>query len=47
MAADEDLDKTISRLTKEMKEAAKNVELERATELLDKLRELKELRIFV
>jgi excinuclease ABC subunit B len=47
MAADEDLDKTISRLTKEMKEAAKNLEFERATELRDKLRELKELRIFV
>jgi excinuclease ABC subunit B len=47
MAADEDLDKTISRLTKEMKEAAKNLEFERATELRDRLRDLKELRIFV
>jgi excinuclease ABC subunit B len=43
----EDLDKTISRLTKEMKEAAKNLDFERAAELRDKLRELKEMRIFV
>jgi excinuclease ABC subunit B len=47
MVADEDLDKTISRLTKEMKEAAKNLDFERATEIRDRLRELKEMRIFV
>ena len=47
MVADEDLDKTISRLTKEMKDAAKNLDFERAAELRDKLRELKEMRIFV
>jgi excinuclease ABC subunit B len=43
----EDLDKAIARLTKEMKEAAKNLEFEKATEIRDKLRELKEIRIFV
>jgi excinuclease ABC subunit B len=47
MVADEDLDKTISRLTKEMKEAAKNLDFERAAEIRDRLRELKEMRIFV
>jgi excinuclease ABC subunit B len=47
MRADEDLDKAISRLTKEMKEAAKNLDFERAAEIRDKLRELKEIRIFV
>ncbi len=47
LAADEDLDKTISRLTKEMKEAAKNLDFERAAEIRDRLRELKEMRIFV
>ncbi|HXG58580.1 MAG TPA: excinuclease ABC subunit UvrB [Thermoanaerobaculia bacterium] len=47
LVADEDLDKTISRLTKEMKEAAKNLDFERAAEIRDRLRELKELRIFV
>jgi excinuclease ABC subunit B len=47
MVADEDIDKAISRLTKEMKDAAKNLDFERATEIRDKLRELKELRIFV
>ncbi|HEV2720057.1 MAG TPA: UvrB/UvrC motif-containing protein, partial [Thermoanaerobaculia bacterium] len=47
MVADEDLDKTISRLTKEMKEAAKNLDFEKAAELRDRLRELKEMRIFV
>src|SRR5256885_740679 len=47
MGADEDLDKAISRLTKEMKEAAKNLDFERAAEIRDKLRELKEIRIFV
>ncbi|HET7437225.1 MAG TPA: excinuclease ABC subunit UvrB [Thermoanaerobaculia bacterium] len=43
----EDLDKAISRLSKEMKEAAKNLDFERAAELRDKVRELKEARIFV
>jgi excinuclease ABC subunit B len=47
LGADEDLDKAISRLTKEMKEAAKNLDFERAAEIRDKLRELKEIRIFV
>jgi excinuclease ABC subunit B len=47
MVADEDLDKTISRLTKEMKEAAKNLDFERAAEIRDRLREFKEMRIFV
>jgi excinuclease ABC subunit B len=43
----EDIDKAISRLTKEMKEAAKNLDFERAAEIRDKIRELKEVRIFV
>ncbi|HEY8133862.1 MAG TPA: excinuclease ABC subunit UvrB [Thermoanaerobaculia bacterium] len=47
LGADEDLDKAISRLTKEMKEAAKNLDFERAAEIRDRLRELKEIRIFV
>jgi excinuclease ABC subunit B len=47
MAEGEDLDKAISRLTKEMKEAAKNLEFEKAGEIRDRLRELKEMRIFV
>jgi len=47
LADGEDLDKAISRLTKEMKEAAKNLDFERAAEIRDKLRELKEARIFV
>ncbi len=47
MVADEDIDKAISRLQKEMKEAAKNLDFEKAAELRDRLRELKELRIFV
>jgi excinuclease ABC subunit B len=47
LVADEDLDKTISRLTKEMKEAAKNLDFEKAAELRDRIRELKEMRIFV
>jgi len=47
LVADEELDKAISRLTKEMKEAAKNLDFERAAEIRDKLRELKEIRIFV
>jgi excinuclease ABC subunit B len=45
--ADEDIDKTIARLQKEMKDAAKNLEFEKAAEIRDRLRELKELRIFV
>ena len=47
LVADGDLDKTISRLTKEMKEAAKNLDFEKAAEIRDRLRELKEVRIFV
>jgi excinuclease ABC subunit B len=47
LAQGEDLDKAISRLQKEMKEAAKNLDFERAAEIRDKLRELKEARIFV
>jgi excinuclease ABC subunit B len=47
LVADEDLDKAISRLTKEMKDAAKNLDFERAAEIRDKIRELKEIRIFV
>jgi excinuclease ABC subunit B len=47
IAGDEDIDKAISRLTKEMKDAAKNLDFERAAEIRDKLRELKEARIFV
>jgi len=47
LIADEDLDKAITRISKEMKDAAKNLDFERAAELRDKLRELKELRIFV
>ncbi len=43
----EDIDKAITRLTKEMKEAAKNLDFEKAAEIRDKLRELKEVRIFV
>src|SRR6185295_8295756 len=47
LADGEDLDKAISRLTKEMKDAAKNLDFERAAGIRDKLRELKEARIFV
>jgi excinuclease ABC subunit B len=47
LVAEGDIEKTIARLTKEMKEAAKNLEFEKAAELRDRLRELKELRIFV
>jgi len=47
LGADEDIDKAISRLTKEMKDAAKNLDFEKAAEIRDRLRELKELRIFV
>src|SRR5688572_1165307 len=43
----EDIDKTINRLQKEMKDAAKNLDFEKAAEIRDRLRELKELRIFV
>ncbi|HVT45529.1 MAG TPA: excinuclease ABC subunit UvrB [Thermoanaerobaculia bacterium] len=47
LVAEGDIDKTIARITREMKEAAKNLDFERAAELRDRLRELKELRIFV
>ena len=47
LAGEEDLDKAIARLSKEMKEAAKNLDFEKAAELRDRLRELKEMRIFV
>ena len=47
LAEGEDLDKAISRLTKEMKDAAKNLDFEKAAEIRDRLRELKEMRIFV
>ena len=47
LGENEDIDKAISRLTKEMKEAAKNLDFERAAEIRDKVRELKEVRIFV
>ena len=47
LADGEDLDKAITRLTKEMKDAAKNLDFEKAAEIRDKLRELKEIRIFV
>ena len=47
LGEDEDLDKAITRLTKEMKEAAKNLDFEKAGEIRDRLKELKEMRIFV
>ena len=47
LAEGEDLDKAIARLTKEMKDAAKNLDFEKAAEIRDRLRELKEMRIFV
>jgi excinuclease ABC subunit B len=47
LVADHDIDKTITKLTREMKDAAKNLDFEKAAELRDRLRELKELRIFV
>jgi excinuclease ABC subunit B len=47
LGENEDIDKAISRLTKEMKDAAKNLDFEKAAEIRDRLRELKELRIFV
>src|SRR6185295_15603860 len=46
LAEGEDIDKAISRLQKEMKDAAKNLDFEKAAEIRDRLRELKELRIF-
>ncbi|MBV9495749.1 MAG: excinuclease ABC subunit UvrB [Acidobacteria bacterium] len=47
LAEGEDLDKAITRLTKEMKDAAKNLDFEKAASLRDRIRELKEMRIFV
>jgi excinuclease ABC subunit B len=47
LVADGDIDATIARLSKEMKEAAKNLEFEQAAEIRDRIRELRELRIFV
>lgn len=47
LTSEGDIDKTIARLTKEMKEAAKNLDFEKATELRDRIRELKEIRIFI
>jgi excinuclease UvrABC helicase subunit UvrB len=47
IAGDDDIDKAIGRLSKEMKDAAKNLDFERAAEIRGKLRELKEARIFV
>jgi Helicase subunit of the DNA excision repair complex len=47
MVAEHDIDKQISRLTKEMKDAAKDLDFEKAAEIRDRIRELKELRIFV
>jgi len=47
LVAEGDIDAQITRLSKEMKDAAKNLDFERAAELRDRLRELKELRIFV
>jgi excinuclease ABC subunit B len=45
--ADEDLDTTIDRLTREMKAAAKDLDFEKAASIRDRLKELKEMRIFV
>jgi len=47
LVADGDIDGAIARLSKEMKEAAKNLEFEQAAEIRDRIRELRELRIFV
>lgn len=47
LTSEGDIDKQIARLTKEMKEAAKNLDFEKAAELRDRVRELKEIRIFV
>ncbi|HUP66367.1 MAG TPA: excinuclease ABC subunit UvrB [Thermoanaerobaculia bacterium] len=47
LVADEDIEVTIARLNKEMKAAAKNLEFEKAAEIRDRIRELRELRIFV
>jgi excinuclease ABC subunit B len=47
LIAERDLDGAIARLTREMKEAAKNLDFETAAALRDRVKELKELRIFV
>ncbi|MFN2442025.1 MAG: excinuclease ABC subunit UvrB [Thermoanaerobaculia bacterium] len=47
LVADGDIDATIARLSKEMKDAAKSLEFEQAAEIRDRIRELRELRIFV
>jgi excinuclease ABC subunit B len=47
LGENEDIDKAISRLTKEMKDAAKNLDFEKAAGIRDRIRELKEIRIFV
>jgi excinuclease ABC subunit B len=47
LVAEGDLDTQIAKLTKEMKEAAKNLNFEEAAALRDKISELKQLRIFV
>lgn len=47
LVAEGNIDEQIARLTKEMKEAARNLEFEKAGEIRDRIRELKELRIFV
>jgi excinuclease ABC subunit B len=45
--ADEDLDVTIDRLTREMKAAARDLDFEKAAGIRDRLKELREMRIFV
>ena len=47
LVADEDIEQSIARFTKEMKEAAKNLDFERAAELRDRIKELRDIRIFV
>jgi excinuclease ABC subunit B len=47
LVAEDDIDAQITRLTKEMKDAAKNLDFEKAADLRDKVRELKEMRIFI
>jgi excinuclease ABC subunit B len=42
----EDIDKEIRRLQKEMKNAARKLEFEKATELRDRVRELRQLELF-
>ncbi|KPJ75727.1 MAG: excinuclease ABC subunit B [Deltaproteobacteria bacterium SG8_13] len=42
----EDVDRRVGKLEKEMREAAKNLEFERAAELRDQIRSLKELVVF-